>query len=185
MLHITEILVDRSITNTQFACDLGRCKGSCCTMPGGQGAPLEEEEVRLVQESEKAALPYLSELNRRVIEIEGSVEGEEGNRTTRCIDDRDCVFVYYEQEIAKCAIERAWREGTIEFRKPLSCHLFPIRVDDLFGSARIRYEQISECKPAVERGKKEGIALIDFLREPIIRAFGEEFYEELLKEKNM
>lgn len=154
-------------------------------MPGGQGAPLEEEEVRLVQEAEQAAFPYLPELNRRVIEIDGSVEGKEGNRTTRCIDDRDCVFVYYEQEVAKCAIERAWLEGKIAFRKPLSCHLFPIRVDDLFGSARLRYERIPECKPAVERGKNEQIALVDFLKEPLIRAFGEEFYEDLLKEKEV
>lgn len=185
MLHITEILVDRSVTRARFACDLGRCKGSCCTMPGGQGAPLEEAEVQLVRDAEKAAFPYLPELNRLVIEIEGSVEGDEGNRTTRCIDDRDCVFVYYQGDVAKCAIERAWLEGKSEFRKPLSCHLFPIRVDDLFGSHRLRYERISECKPAVERGKEEGIALVDFLKEPLIRAFGEEFYAELLKRKDV
>lgn len=151
-------------------------------MPGGQGAPLEEEEVRLVRDAERVAMPYLSELNRRVIEQEGSVEGRKGNRTTRCIDDRDCVFVYYEGDVAKCAIERAWLDGKTEFRKPLSCHLFPIRVDDLFGSARLRYERISECMPAVERGIREDISLIDFLKEPITRAFGEDFYEELRRQ---
>lgn len=152
-------------------------------MPGGRGAPLEEAEVEHVQAAEKVAAKYLPELNRRVIEIEGSVEGRKGDQTTVCIDDRDCVFVYYDSTgIAKCAIERAWAEGKSEFRKPLSCHLFPIRVDDLFGGARLRYEKIDECVPAVKRGEQENIFLVEFLKEPIIRAYGEEFYNDFLEQ---
>ena len=183
MHHIADILVDSSVLTARFACDLGGCKGACCTMPGGSGAPLEEAEVEHVHAAESAAAEYLPELNKRVIEIEGSVEGRKGNRTTVCIDDRDCVFVYYDAAgIAKCAIERAWQDGKVEFRKPLSCHLFPIRVDDLFGGARLRYEKISQCAPAVARGEQENIFLVEFLKDPISRAFGEEFYDALLEQ---
>lgn len=152
-------------------------------MPGGRGAPLENAEVEYVRRAEQAASRYLPELNRRVIEEEGSVEGWPGDMATLCIDDRDCVFVYYDEAgIAKCAIEKAWMEGESDFRKPLSCHLFPIRVDELFGGGRLRYERISECKPAVEMGERQSIYLVEFLQEPLTRAFGEEFYAELLRQ---
>jgi hypothetical protein len=152
-------------------------------MPGGRGAPLTENEVDLVRESESVALPYLDPEKRQIIQTRGSVEGREGDAATRCVENRDCVFVFYENDIAKCSIERAWQEGKSEFRKPLSCHLFPVRVDDLFGGDHIRYERIPECAPARARGEREDIALLDFLREPLIRAYGEEFYEELLRSR--
>ena len=179
MILVQKILVEKDVTTANFACDLAQCRGACCTMPGGSGAPLEEEEVKHVQNAEKHALPWLSKQKQAIINNQGSVEGTKGDRTTRCVEDQDCVFVYYENNVAKCAIERAWLEGKSEFRKPLSCHLFPIRVDDLFGGARLRYERIDQCKPGRERGKTEGIDLIEFLKEPIIRAFGESFYKDL------
>ncbi len=180
MFRIQNNLVDPSIATVKFACDLSKCRGACCTMPGGRGAPLEENEVEHVRKAERAAAPWLSGEKRHIIRQHGSVEGKPGDRSTRCVDDRDCVFVYYEGEIAKCAMERAWLEGESSFRKPLSCHLFPIRVDELFGGSRLRYEQIDECEPALERGERGNISLVEFLKEPLVRAFGEEFYEELL-----
>ena len=179
MIRVENNLVELPVVQTKFACDLSRCCGACCTMPGGRGAPLEEREVRYVKEAEKAALPFLSKEKRRIIYEQGSVEGRRGDQATRCVNNRDCVFVFYEGEGAKCAIEQAWLEGQSDFRKPLSCHLFPIRVDELFGGARLRYEEIPECEAALERGERENISLIEFLREPIVRAFGEDFYEEL------
>ena len=181
MIRVLDSLVDPSISSTNFACDLARCRGACCTMPGGRGAPLEEKEVGEVQRAEEAAMPWLSKQKQDIIHQQGSVEGRPGDRTTRCVDDRDCVFVYYEGKVAKCAIERAWLEGESSFRKPLSCHLFPIRVDEFFGGTRLRYEEIPECEPGVARGEREQISLITFLREPIIRAFGEKFFKELVK----
>ena len=180
MFRVDNNLVDSAITTVKFACDLSKCRGACCTMPGGRGAPLQEEEVAHVQKAERPAMRWLSKEKQYIIRQQGSVEGKTGDRSTVCVNDRDCVFVYYEENVAKCAMERAWLEGESTFRKPLSCHLFPIRVDELFGGARLRYEEIDECEPGVERGERENISLVKFLREPIIRAFGEAFYEELV-----
>lgn len=180
MILALNILADRAVGSERFACDLNACKGACCTMPGGRGAPLEDREVPLVEEAVAAALPYLSERNRAEIAAHGAVEGEPGDYATRCIDDRDCVFVTYtDTGIATCAIERAWQEGKSEFRKPLSCHLFPIRVHELFGGPYLHYEKISECAPARKHGKQTNTPLYKFLRDPIVRAFGQEYYDAL------
>ena len=175
LIQVDELLVDRSVFTTTFACDLSACHGACCTMPGGRGAPLEDPEVPLVEGAVAAAGRWLSRAKREIIATQGAVEGSPGDMTTRCVEDQDCVFVYYEGEgVAKCAIERAWNEGETTFRKPLSCHLFPIRVDQLFAGDRLRYEEIEECEGGRARGAAEQIDLIDFLEEPLTRAFGRE-----------
>jgi len=178
MLAILDIIADEALATAKFACDLGACQGACCTTPGGRGAPLEEAEVDAINASIPAALPYLSERNRKVIATRGAVEGSRGDYATRCIDDRDCVFVYFDGGVAKCAIERAYFNGEAEFRKPLSCHLFPIRISNVFGTDYLRYEQIEECRPAVANGTKKGILLYQFLKDALVRAYGEEFYRE-------
>jgi hypothetical protein len=181
MFKVLDVLVDDALATTRFACDLGACKGACCTMPGGRGAPLDDEEVEPLTNAIPAALPYLSERNRRVIRTIGALEGAPGDMATRCIDNRDCVFVYYEGEVAKCAIERAHFDGKTEFRKPISCHLFPIRSNELFGGEVLHYERITECKPALKRGERKDVPLYVFLKEAIVRAYGQEFYSELLR----
>lgn len=179
MFTILDTIVDGALGTARFACDLGACKGACCTMAGGRGAPLEDAEVSLVQEAVQAALPYLSERNRTVIETRGAVEGRPGDYATRCIDRRDCVFVYYEGDVAKCAIERAHFNGESAFRKPLSCHLFPIRIDHLFDADYLRYERIPECDPAIANGAARAVPLYVFLKEAITRAYGEQYYAAL------
>lgn len=179
MFTILDTLADGALVTSRFACDLSACHGACCTMPGGRGAPLTDDEVDHITRATPAAMEHLDERKRSIIEAEGGTEGEPGDYATRCVDDRDCVYVYYEESVAKCAIERAWQDGKVDFRKPLSCHLFPIRIHELFDTPYLHYERIDECRPAIARGKKEKIPLYQFLREPIVRAFGEEYYEEL------
>jgi hypothetical protein len=179
MLPILDIVADEALATTRFACDLGACKGACCTMPGGRGAPVDDAEVALVNESIEAALPYLPERNRQIIRNLGALEGRPGDWATRCIDNRDCVFVYYENEVAKCASERAHFNGDADFRKPISCHLFPIRVSEVLGGAYLRYERIPECDPALKNGQKQGVPLYRFLKDALTRAFGRETYEAL------
>lgn len=182
MFKVLDVLVDESIATTQFACDLAACQGACCTMPGGRGAPLEEAEVAHIERSTDAALPYLSERNRRTIAAMGAVEGSPGDRATRCIDNRDCVFVFYQGEVAKCALEQAYFDGKSAFRKPLSCHLFPIRASELFGGEVLRYERISECRPALVNGTRQNVPLYIFLKDALVRAYGRKFYRELVRQ---
>ena len=179
---IGEFLVDSDIFSTQFACDLIGCKGACCVMPGGAGAPVAESEVADLTAAAAPASAYLSSGKQSVLAEVGPLEGPVGDRTTVCIEDQDCLFVYYEGEdgIAKCAIERAFLEGKTSFRKPLSCHLYPIRIDKLLRGERLRYEEIEECEPGRKRGVTEQIDLVRFLEEPLVRAYGRPFYDELV-----
>ncbi len=182
MTVIQEIAVEPSIRDMHFACDLARCKGACCTMPGGLGAPLLPEEIAEIEKAFPQVQKYLSDEHLQVIEEEGLVDERFAGYVTPCVDNRACVYVYYEGKIAKCAFEKAYLNGETEWRKPLSCHLFPIRVDG-GASSKLRYESLPECDSAVAKGKRLNIPLSEFLREPLIRAFGQEWYDEFLKEQ--
>lgn len=170
--------MDEQLLETQFLCDLGSCHGACCTMKGGAGAPLLEEEVQMIRDAVVPASKYLSTRSLKILAKEKPVVGQKGDYTTLCIDDADCVFVFYEDGAAKCAIERAFFNGETTFRKPISCHLFPARVAD-FGGPYIYYEEIPECRPALENGQKTGVRAFQMLKESLVRAFGEEWYNNL------
>jgi hypothetical protein len=180
MFIIDSVLVDEEIGRANFACDLDACKGACCTFEGDFGAPVLEEEVELIKESFGAAWEYLSEKSRKYIEEFGFVEGEGDELATVCIDHKDCVFVYYDGDKALCALEKAYFEGKSKFRKPISCHLFPIRVGQ-FGGPMLYYEKIAECKPALHRGSKENISLIECVKDALIRKYGEDWYNALIE----
>ncbi|MBI5020337.1 MAG: DUF3109 family protein [Ignavibacteriales bacterium] len=181
MFKIGETKIEEDIAYERFACSLSDCKGACCTMAGGRGAPLIDDEVEMLHRALPAAINYLSEENKSLIEKEGIVEGAPGMYATVCLDGKDCVFVYYENEIAKCSVERAWFEGKVEFRKPISCHLFPLRVGRSDGE-RVRYESIAECSTARVKGISENIYLHDFIKEALVRKYGERWYAEFLEE---
>jgi hypothetical protein len=166
--------VDEDVLTARFACDLGRCKGACCTLPGGRGAPLDDAEVGELRRAFGAARKYLSARSLQSIEAQGFVEGFPGHYHTTCIDDKDCVFVVMEEGIARCALEKAHLAGETAWRKPISCHLYPLRISP--DGAQVRYERIAECIPGAERGAAEDIALVDFLREPLERRFGRSWY---------
>mgnify|MGYP000853823470 FL=1 len=178
MILLDNILIDENILNAHFACDLGACKGACCTFPGDLGAPLLDEELEKMKSAVEPSRKYLSEKALAYIEQHGVAQGDKGNYTTQCINGRDCVFVYYEGDVAKCAIERAYFAGEYEFRKPISCHLFPIR-ESFYAGKYIYYQKIAECASAVRHGDKEGISLVDSLEDAITRAYGRDWYELL------
>lgn len=170
MFVIGEIAVDGSVLGTRFACDLKACKGACCTFPGGRGAPLSDDEVGEIERAYPLVRELLPEEHRRTIEQHGLVDGGPGNYATQCMDGNACVFVYYEEGIAYCAFERVHRDGRNAWPKPLSCHLFPIRIRK--DGKEIHYEYFSECEPALERGRTENIPLHQFVAGPLERAFG-------------
>ncbi|MDP4200230.1 MAG: DUF3109 family protein [Bacteroidota bacterium] len=178
--------VDRALGEVQFACDLDVCKGACCTMPADAGAPILHGEIEEIERVLPAVRKYLPPEALEIIDRTGVYEKQsDGTLTIPAIRGRDCVFVMYDNnsEIAYCAIERAYRAGEITgFPKPISCHLFPIRIYPTGESTfEIVYEEISECKGGRARGKRERIPVLDFLDTPLARALGAERLDRLRK----
>ncbi len=179
MIVVDDILIDESIPNAHFLCDLKKCKGACCTFPGEYGAPLLDEEIPEIEKCVEAAKEYLSPKSLHILATEGYIQGKPGKYTTVCINHRDCVFVYYQGNIALCALEKAYIDGKTQFRKPISCHLFPIRVGN-YGGKFLYYEKIEECEPAMKNGKAQKVKLSESVKEALIRAYGEEWYSKML-----
>lgn len=177
MFTIGEIFVDSSVVATKFACDLNACKGACCTFPGGRGAPLNDDEIPEIERAFPIIKEYLPNEHRSVIEREGLVDGIKGNYATQCVEGKACVFVYYDGDIAKCSFERAFYEKKIAWQKPISCHLFPLRIRK--DGSEIHYEYFGECEPALSKGKQENINLIHFVSASLERAFGKEWTDQL------
>jgi hypothetical protein len=177
MFLIGEAVVESTIPGAQFHCDLTACKGACCCLEGGRGAPLEDDEVLEIEKAYPAVRQYLAERSVAVIEERGVAEGSPGDFVTPCIDNRDCVYVYYDAEIARCGFERAYSAGLTDWRKPVSCHLFPIRIRR-FGGDRLLFEPLEECAPGRQLGAIAGTPLHEFVKEPLIRIFGNVWYRE-------
>jgi Protein of unknown function (DUF3109) len=178
-----EFEIEGRIGRTKFACDLSVCKGACCTMPGAVGAPILEHEIAELERVLPAVLKYLPQASIDVIEQKGVfVRDNQGGLSVPVVNNADCVFVTYEGDIAFCAIEQAHRKGEISgFPKPISCHLFPIRIypTQRDNTYYVCYEEFDECEGGRSRGKSEEIPLIDFLTGPLSRALGEERVERL------
>ena len=179
MILIDSILLDEEIIQKHFACDLHACKGACCTVSGGEGAPLKKDEIPFIQDAIPFAMEYLNERSRIILQKNEWVGNSGDDLYIQCIDDADCVFVYREEGIAKCALEKTFHEGKSTFRKPISCHLFPIRVRN-FGGEYLSYQPFEECKPALQYGKQEGTLVIHAVKDSLIRAFGEHWYEQAI-----
>ena len=181
MILIENILMDESIIREHFACNVHACKGSCCTLTGGEGAPLKFDEIAQIQESIPHVVGYLNEQSKNLLIADQWVGGSGDNMFVECIDDADCVFVFREEGIAKCALEKAFHEGKISFQKPLSCHLFPIRIRN-FGGDYLSYQPFEECEPAKDYGKQQGTFVIESVKSALIRAFGEKWYDKAKQE---
>ncbi len=173
--------IDDRIFNVKFACDVNKCKGACCTLKGAGGAPILDEEVSLIKSNLRVVKKYLKQENIDALESDGFLEGTQGDYSIKSVSDADCVFSYIEEGIARCSFQKAFDEKETDFRKPVSCHLFPIRIH---GAKRniLRFEEISECRDALINGKEKEITLIEFARDSLIREFGETFYNDI-KEK--
>lgn len=171
MNEIPEMEVDPRILTTQFACDLGVCRGACCTFPGGAGAPVAADEVDVLHRAWNALKHRVPVEHRQLVERDGLIERIGSTLHLRCYNERACVFVEWDGPIARCAIQNAWFEGSFDWVKPLSCHLFPIRVGGKNRST-LRFEHFQECAPAHERGRASGTLLVDFLEDALTRAFG-------------
>ena len=174
-IEIDNVYINSEIVETDFTCDLSKCKGACCTMESEYGAPITRDEIEEINKVLPVVMKYLPKEHAKEIEKSGFWMEKDKELMTRSLNNRACVFVFYDGDIAKCGIERAYRDGKIDFIKPVSCHLFPIRISN-FGGPVLRFEKYSECTPALEKGKATGIKIIDFCRESIERRFGKLFF---------
>lgn len=180
LVEIQDKIVSTQIFERQFVCDLTACKGACC-IEGNGGAPVTKEEVDIMQVNLDKIRPYMRPEGIAAIEAHGVVyEDEDFEPATTLVNGKECAFVYFDQtNTAKCAIEKAHREGQIDFIKPISCHLYPIRTKQFNEYTAVNYEKWDICEPACACGEKLDVPVYKFLKEPLVRAFGPEFYKEL------
>lgn len=180
MFQIGDAIVGIDVIEKKFICDLSKCKGSCC-VEGDAGAPVLDSEVDIIKQVVPIVWSDLSKEAQEEITKNGPVyTDEDGDVVTSIIDGKDCVFTYYDEKgLCKCAIEKAYREGKTDFYKPISCHLYPIRLQKYRDFIAVNYHRWQICDGALALGQKEGVRVYEFLKEPLIRAFGKEWYEEL------
>lgn len=180
MIEIEDKIVSLDVFEVMFACDYEQCKGACC-IEGDGGAPLEEGEADQLRKYLPQIQHLLSPKALKVIENQGvSYVDEDGDELTSIVDGRDCVFTTYDEAgNCFCAYEWAYRRGEIDWIKPLSCQLYPIRLSRYPSFTAVNYHKWSICKCALKRGKREGMPVYRFLKEPLIRAFGHEWYGHL------
>lgn len=181
MFAIDDILISDDLLEAPFSCNLGACLGGCCVQ-GEAGAPLEPEEREILDKALPRVLKYLTPDALDVIERDGVWEEVAPDEfSTTCVDNRDCVFVTYEGPIAKCALQKAHLLGRLDFPKPISCHLFPVRIQNYGDVDVLNYEQIPLCDPARKQGRRHHVPLMKYLREPLIRKYGEAWYQKFEK----
>ncbi len=188
MIEIEGKIVSSELLTERFLCDVGRCKGTCC-VEGNAGAPLEEDEVGLLEAEWEAYRGFMTDEGVKAIEEQGfAVRDEDGDLVTPLVGDAECAYSYNKDGVTLCAVEKAWAEGRqrVElsgiagFRKPISCHLYPIRVVKFSdGSEGLNYHRWGVCESARELGRERGVPVFRMLREAIERRFGSEFYEAM------
>ncbi|PID89839.1 MAG: hypothetical protein CSA97_05980 [Bacteroidetes bacterium] len=181
MIQLGDKIVDAQILRAYFACDLSACRGACC-FEGDSGAPLETEEIVALDESLEMLKPLMSREGVEVVNREGvCFRDGDGDWVTSLVRGNECAFSFQEGGCYLCAVERGLREGKSDAQKPISCALYPIRVGRSGAFDLLRYDRWEICEPGVANGEQLGIRLFEFLREPLVRAFGEEFYEDLAR----
>ena len=182
MLEIGNVLVHKDIITHDFVCNIKRCKGACC-VEGESGAPLTQEEADMLPEIYQKIKPYLTDKGIKTIEKQGThVLDWEGEWTTSCGDkNKECAFAIFENGIAKCGIEKAYEDKVIDWQKPTSCYLYPIRVTKYPDFDALYYDRWSICDDACTLGKQLKVPIYKFLKDPLIKSYGEAWYKELEK----
>ena len=180
MIEHRGTLISEDLFEKRFVCDLNACKGACC-VAGESGAPLEKDEQVLLKKLWPKIKPYIPEKGQRAIEAHGVSEvDDDGDLVTTLVEGRgECAFTFFENGVALCGIEKAWKDGAVPFRKPISCHLYPIRVVKLAEHDGLNYHKWPICKPACTCGAKLDVPVFRFLKGALTRAYGKEWYDEL------
>ncbi len=179
MIEIGKTIISRDLLDKKFVCDLKKCKGICC-VEGDSGAPVEKEEIQKLEKDIEKIFPYLREEGRKVIEEQGVyVIDWDSEYVTPLINNKECAYAVFEDDIAACGIEKAYLAGATSFRKPISCFLYPVRVKKFNKFDAVNYDRWDICKPAIENGNKLNVPVYQFLEQPLKQKFGEKWYEQL------
>ena len=180
IIEIDNVLVSTDIFTEYFCCDLDACKGICC-VEGDAGAPVTIDEIAGIEDAIATVCDDLSATVQAVIDKQGvAYTDRDGDLVTSIVGGKDCVFTCYEKGCCLCALERAWRAGKTAFCKPISCALYPIREKKLSnGMVALNYNRWDVCHDAVKKGNELRLPVYRFLRDPLVRRFGEDFYQQL------
>ncbi|MDQ4141732.1 MAG: DUF3109 family protein [Bacteroidota bacterium] len=180
MIILQHTVISDDLKDKFFVCNLEKCKGACC-VEGDLGAPLEEDELAILSENYETIKPYLSTEGQKAIAEQGLyIKDWEGDFSTTTIGNRECAYAIYDDNLTlKCGIEQAFLDGKISWRKPISCHLYPIRITKYDGFEALNYDKWHICNAACSFGQDLGVRVYQFLKEPLIRKYGEEWYNEL------
>jgi hypothetical protein len=182
VIEIGKTIVSIDLFKEKFVCDLQACKGECCVQ-GDSGAPLEKEELKILEKVYPEVKAYMRPEGIEAVEKQGLyVQDNDGDTVTPLIDGKECAFVVFDEKgIALCAIEKAYKAGKIDFRKPLSCHLYPVRLKEYKDFTAVQYHRWDICSAACKLGEQLNVPLYKFLKEPLIRKFGKAWYDELIE----
>ena len=180
MIVLQNTVISDDIKEKFFVCNLEKCKGACC-VEGDLGAPLETEELQILADNYEQIKPYLSDAGRQAIAEQGLyIKDWEDDFSTTTIGNRECAYAIYDENLTlKCGIEQAYLDGKISWKKPISCHLYPIRITKYDGFEALNYDKWQICNPACSFGADLGVRVYQFLKEPLIRKYGAEWYQEL------
>lgn len=181
MFQLGKTIVSEDILEKEFVCNLSACHGACC-VDGDAGAPLSEEETQILEAIYPKVKPFLRKEGIKAIEEQGVwVKGEDGDLETPLVGGKDCAYVIFDGKTALCGIEQAYNQGIVDWKKPVSCHLYPIRVKEFSEFSAVNYNRWDICSPACALGKELEVPVYKFVKEALIRKFGEEWYQELEK----
>jgi hypothetical protein len=182
MILIGDTSISDDLYLVRFCCNLEKCQGACC-VAGDAGAPLDEHEISILEDELDHIKPYMTERGIETVAAQGVFDYDIfGKFVTPLVNDGECAFANFSEGIAYCAIERAWQEGKTGFQKPVSCHLYPVRITEYRDFQAVNYHKWNICKPALKKGNHEGIPLYKFLKSALIRKYGEDWYRSLEKE---
>lgn len=179
MFQIGKAIVSEEILEKEFVCNLSACKGQCC-IDGDAGAPLDKEETEILNQIFEQVKPYMRPEGVKAIKDQGtSIIGEGGEYETPLINGGECAYVIFENGMALCAVEKAYIEGKTDWKKPISCHLYPIRIKEFSSFSAVNYHKWHICSDACKLGKELEVPVYKFLKDPLTRKFGADWYREL------
>lgn len=181
MIQIDDKLISEDIFSEAFVCNLTRCKGACC-VEGDVGAPLDKDETEILDSIFQKVKPYLREEGIKAIEEQGTwtIDPSDSDYVTPMVEGKECAYVIFDEKgITKCGIEKAYENGAVDWPKPISCHLYPIRTKSYDTFIAFNYDRWPICAPACELGKELQVPVYKFLKSPLVRKYGEEFYTTL------